>query len=302
MTDGDLTVREATAEDYEDVVAFTEDTWPERETGDYLADVFHDWLAAEDAKTAVAVDDETAVGILQCTLLSDREAWLQGMRVAPDHRGRGVGSLLVEHLFDWAREQGATVARNMVFSWNQAGLGQSRATGFEPTTEFRWLEPDPDPDAEGPLDTTNDPDIAWQCWQESAARDHLRGLALAPEESWALRELTLADLRDAADEGVIAVTSEDGARAMTVRVRDYERETESGDSERVAEYGVAAWADLPAAESLVAAIKRDAAALGADRTRVLLPETVRHVSDGAALRAGISDTPDFVLAADLSGR
>ncbi|WP_256393341.1 GNAT family N-acetyltransferase [Natronoarchaeum rubrum] len=315
MTDADLTVRAATDDDYEDVVAFTRNTWPERETGDYLADVFHDWIAKESAKTAVAVDEDAVAGILQCTFLSDREAWLQGMRVDPDHRGRGVGSLLVEHLFDWARSEGATVARNMVFSWNQAGLGQSRATGFEPTTEFRWLEPDPDPAAEGPLDATTDPDAAWQYWQQSAARDHLRGLALAPEESWAVRELTREDFRDAADEtAAFGVTDGDGARAATFRVRDYEREVEDGESgasddaadaattEHVAEYGVGAWADVPALETLVAAIKRDAAAIGADRTRVLIPETVRHVSDGAAVRAGISDHPDFVLSADLTGR
>jgi len=112
------------------------------------------------------------------------------------------------------------------------------------------------------------------------------------------------------------VTDGDGARAATFRVRDYEREVEDGESggsddadvadapttERVAEYGVGAWADVPALETLVAAIKRDAAAIDADRTRVLIPETARHVSDGAAVRAGISDHPDFVLSADLTGR
>jgi len=347
--DADLQVREARANDYDDVVTFTSDTWPDRETGDYLPDVFHDWLAAESAKTAVAVDGDSAVGILQCVLLSDREAWLQGMRVDPEHRGRGVGSLLVEHLFDWARSEGATVARNMVFSWNQAGLGQARATGFDPTTEFRWLQPDPDTgeqsspgpgsrtrqdadeprsaslrgdadtkrDDDGPLGVTTDPDVAWQYWQESEARDHLRGLALAPQESWAVRELTREDLRDAAAEtAVFAVTSDDGARGMTFRVRDYEREVEgddeeSGDAEaaeadptteRVAEYGVGAWADAEALATLVGAIRRDAAGIGAARTRVLIPETVRHVSDGAYRRAGISDQPDFVLSADLTGR
>jgi len=321
----DLTVREARADDYDDVVALTRDTWPERGTGDYLPDVFHDWLAKEDARTAVAVDGDAAVGILQCALLSDREAWLQGMRVDPDYRGRGVGGLLVDHLFDWARSEGATVARNMVFSWNQAGLGQSRATGFDPTTEFRWLRPDPTADADhgahDRLDVTTDPDVAWQYWQESDTRDHLRGLALAPEESWAVRELTREDLRDAAEKTtVLAVTSDEGARGMTFRVRDYGREIEgveeNGESdddadadaedaaatERVAEYGVGAWADAEALQTLVAAIGRDATGIGADRTRVLIPETVRHVSDGAYCRAGISDHPDFVLSADLTGR
>jgi hypothetical protein len=48
------------------------------------------------------------------------------------------------------------------------------------------------------------------------------------------------------------------------------------------------------------AIAADAAEIGADRTRVLIPETVRFVSDGASLRANIAEEPDFLLAADLT--
>jgi GNAT superfamily N-acetyltransferase len=44
----------------------------------------------------------------------------------------------------------------------------------------------------------------------------------------------------------------------------------------------------------------DAASLGADRTRVLIPEGVRWVSDTAACRVAVSDEPDFVMRADLS--
>jgi len=50
--DVDLQVREARADDYDAVVAFTRDTWSDRETGDYLPDVFHDWLCAESAETS----------------------------------------------------------------------------------------------------------------------------------------------------------------------------------------------------------------------------------------------------------
>ena len=45
----------------------------------------------------------------------------------------------------------------------------------------------------------------------------------------------------------------------------------------------------------------DAAAVGAEQCRILIPETPRCVSDGAYLRANISEEPDFVLAADLTG-
>jgi len=304
-TGDELTVRQARADDREAVVAFTTDTWPER-GGDYVPRVFDEWVATDGPtqRTFVLDAGDDIAGICQGVLLSDHEAWAQGMRVNPDYRGRSASPELTHAVFDWAREQGATVCRNMVFSWNAAGLGQSRAVGFEPRTEFRWAEPAPDADAAGHdgLRAVDDPAAAWTAWQRSAGREHLANLTLADDESWALAELTRERLHAAADaERVLAVVGDDGVRGMTVRVREAEHETGAGQTERYAEYGVGVWTDLDAARALFAAVSRDAADLGVDRTRVLIPETGRHVSDVAAARVGFSDEPDFVLEADLLG-
>jgi GNAT superfamily N-acetyltransferase len=297
MTDGE--VRPATHDDYDAVAAFTTDTWPDREGGDYIPRVYHDWIDAPDTETFVVEADGDLAGICQGALLSAHEGWAQGMRVNPDHRGQGVSPRLSEAVFDWCRAQGATVCRNMVFSWNAAGLGQSRAVGFEPATEFRWLTPEPDPTAEAALDVRNDPDAAWSAFARSAARNHLQGLALDLDETYAMAELTRERLhRAAAEERVLAVGDGSGTRAMTFRTRT----TTYGDDETYAEYGVAAWDDIEALRSLVAAIARDAADRGATETRVLVPERVTHVSDAARARAGFSDEPDFVLEKDLTGR
>jgi GNAT superfamily N-acetyltransferase len=295
----DVRVREARPDDHEAVAAFTRETWPDRETGDYLPDVYPAWIEGEGKYTPVVEVDGEIGGIAQCVLLSEREAWCQGMRVDPDHRGEGVARRLTGALFDWARDRGALVARNMVFSWNVPSLGLSRRVGFEPTAEFRWAHPDPDPDARPELTVANDPDAAWEAWTASDARNHLGGLALDLEESWALSELTRSDLRRAADETSVFAVADNGLRGASYRVRDYERESDEG-AERWAVYGVGAWGDLPAARSLFDAIRRDAAAIGADRTRVLIPETPRAVSDAALVRAGVSEEPDFVFAADLT--
>ena len=298
-------VREARHDDYDDIAAFTRDTWPERDGGDYIPDVYHDWIDGEEKHTAVAVVDGEVAGLAQTVLLSNWEAWNQGMRVNPDFRGRGVSVAVTEALFEWARQRGATVARNMVFSWNVAGLGQSRATGYDPVTEFRWVHPDPerggdagDRDAE----IAADPRAAWRYWTDSEARDELRGLALDPDESWALSALTRDDLRAAADDGGLFVVQNDGTRGFAHRVREYEREADenAGKTERWVEYGVGAWADAESAAALFDAIARDATELGADRTRVLVPESPRFVSDAAFCRVEVADEPDFVLGADLT--
>jgi GNAT superfamily N-acetyltransferase len=300
----DMEFRPATHDDYEGVVAFTEDTWSDLdiEVSDYLPEVYHDWIEGEDRRTIVADAGEDIAGIAQLALLSEYEGWAQGMRVNPAYRGHGVGTGVVEELFSWARERGVTVVRNMVFAWNRAGLGQSRANGFEPATEFRWLHPDPDEAAVDSLsDARGDPDAVWSYWTGSDARDHLGGLALDLDESWAVRDLTRGMLaRASEEEAVLSVTDSEGTRAISYRSRTETRE-EDGEEVTWAEYGLAAWDDVDAADRLLDAIRADAAACGADRTRVLIPETVEYVSDGAYLRTELSRDGDFVLAADLTG-
>jgi GNAT superfamily N-acetyltransferase len=311
MSPDAVTVRQARAEDEPDVAAFAADTWPDRDGSDYVPRVFGEWVETDgpDQHTLVATvpreggdREERAVGVAQVRLLSEHEVWAQGMRVDPDFRGRGVANAIGFELFDWAREQGARVARNMVFSWNVAGLGQSRAAGYDPATEFRWVHPEPGRafDVDPALRVTDDPGGAWAFWTDSDVREHLRGLALSAEETWALSELRPADLRRASEEtALLVVEGPDGVRATAHRVREQDREVE-GETEHWVEYGVGAWADLPAARALLDAVAADAAAVGADHTRVLVPETPRAVSDAAALRVEVADRPDFVMAADLT--
>jgi GNAT superfamily N-acetyltransferase len=314
MTDADespgeteaITVRQATPDDYEAVAAFTRQTWADRGGNDYIPDIYHEWIAGDGPtqRTFVLDSGDDIAGICQGVLLSEHEAWAQGMRVNPDFRGRGISLDLSRALFDWAREQGATVCRNMVFSWNVAGLGQSRSAGFGPGTEFRWAQPTPDPDADPDLRITSEADAGWAFWSASESRSHLRGLALDDEETWALSELTRERLHEASDEDRLFVVQDGGTRGFSYRNRTYEREEETGDggTETLtwAEYAVGAWADPEAARALYRAVARDAAEVGADRTRVLIPEGVRWVSDTAVSRVGVSEEPDFVMRADLT--
>jgi GNAT superfamily N-acetyltransferase len=314
-------VRPARADDYEAVVHVTEDTWDDR-GGDYIPRVYRDWIEGEgaddgDRRTLVldARDPsrhaETAspgdvAAIVQVVLLSPYEAWLQGMRVAPDYRRRGLATRLTHAAFGWARERGATVARNMVHSWNAASVGLSRRAGFDAGIEFRWVRPAPDADAGAAPDlrVTDDADAGWAFWTDSDARTALAGLALDAAESWAASELTRERLHAAADDGRLFVVRGDGTgtRALSLRNRTYTVER-TGEGERTcAEYAVGAWADPDAAAALLAAVARDAAAEGADETRVPIPEGVRWLGDAAASGADLAEEPTFVLAADLTAR
>ena len=296
-----MRIRQAHEDDYDAVAAFTADTW-DRYDGDYIERVFLDWLEADDSeqRTFVAVDeDDTPIGLVNAVLLSEYEAWFQGMRVDPESRNQGIGRDLAHASFEWTREEGATIGRNMVFSWNVQGLGLSRAAGFEPEIEFRWAHPEPDPDAEPDAEIIDDRNAAWTYWQRSRERDSLRGLGLHMGESWALSEVTPARLDQAADEQSLIVLQDDGTVGMTYRVRVYERERD-GEEETWAEYGAAAWEDEAACRDLMAAIARDASSVDADFVRVVVPETPRSVSDVALHRIELAEDPDFVMAVDLT--
>jgi len=281
---------------------------------------------------ASAGEPEAVVGCVQGVLLSEWESWAQGIRVNPATRGLGVGSRLSEAVLDWARSAGATVCRNMVFSWNVAGLGQSRAVGFDPGTEFRFARPDPMAAPTSRPETVvddPDPDAVWAFWSRSDARDHLDGLGLDPGESWSCSQLTRERLATAAAEDRLIAIRDDGITAFALHTRVWEREADDnaddadgdgdnadGDSdnadgdddedenpvERNAIYGNTAWRDAEAAGDLLNAIAHDAAGHDADSVRAFIPETVAHVSDVAANRVEVSAEPDFVMTADLTTR
>lgn len=300
-TDLDLEIRRAIPGDYEAVVDLTADVWADR-GGDYLPEVYHDWLedAGEDRKkTFVAETDGELAGLVQAVMLSPDEAWFQTMRVDSAYRRRGVSRRLNEATFSWARERGATVGRVLIFSWNGSSMAAARTAGFQPVTEFRFAHPEPDATAPLPdgFAVSSDPAAAWRYWEGCDARAHLRGLALAPEETWALRAVAHQDL---ASLPVHSVRRDEGVGGTTWFVREFERSTDDGESRTIAEYGVAVWDDLESARALVGAIARDAADRGADEVRVPVPETARAVTDAAAAGARIADEPEFVLAVDLS--
>ena len=62
-------------------------------------------------------------------MLSPGEAWLEGARVHPDHRRRGIGSLLNRAGLDWAASRGARVAR-LATEEENSGARRGRVDGL----------------------------------------------------------------------------------------------------------------------------------------------------------------------------
>src|SRR5437879_7456093 len=120
-----LDVRPARAEDREAVLAFCAHTWSE---GDYIEDVWDEWLHDERGALLVAVSQDRPIGMIHVALYSDDEAWLEGIRVDPAQRRRGVGRVLVSRALVTARERGGKVAR--LFTDHDNIASQDLITGF----------------------------------------------------------------------------------------------------------------------------------------------------------------------------
>jgi ribosomal protein S18 acetylase RimI-like enzyme len=128
-----LTIRLAQPEDKAAVLAFCAQTW---EWGDYIADVWDQWLTDPGGKLLVAVLDGRPVGLEHLRLLAPGECWLEGMRVDPVVRGQGIAGRLNEYAMQEARKQGATVARLATHAENVVAQRLLERSGFEQIGTF----------------------------------------------------------------------------------------------------------------------------------------------------------------------
>ncbi len=124
---GAVVVRPARAEDRDAVLAFCARIW---EGHDYIAYVWDAWLADPRGALLVAVERGSGrpVGVVHVRMASDDEVWMEGIRVDPDARRRGIGRLLSTAALAAARERGAKVARLMISRANT--VSQQLAAGF----------------------------------------------------------------------------------------------------------------------------------------------------------------------------
>jgi len=73
----------------------------------------------------------------------ETDTWvgITDVRVAPEHRRRGLASVVLEALLEWAAERGATTAYLQVREDNAAALSLYGAIGFEPHHSYAYLRP-----------------------------------------------------------------------------------------------------------------------------------------------------------------
>ena len=70
------------------------------------------------------------------TLLARKGLWLEDLFVRPEHRGRGVGRRLLEHLATLAIERECGRLEWWVLDWNESAIRFYRSVGAEPQSDW----------------------------------------------------------------------------------------------------------------------------------------------------------------------
>ena len=129
-----ITLRPARPEDREPVLAFCQQnfTW-----GDYIPRVWDDWIADQAGDLVVAtLDDGAQVGLAHSVTLTQEEAWFEGVRVAPEWRGLGIGVALTQHCKHAAHMRGATIIRACADTANIGSQTMMQRAGYSTIGEY----------------------------------------------------------------------------------------------------------------------------------------------------------------------
>ncbi len=142
-------LRDVVPADIPGLADISRNTW---DGDDYLESVTADWIA--DGGFVAGEIDGTLFGCYKISTMPGPVAWLEGLRVHPAFRGRGLGRLLAEDSFARAlrmRESGEVDQVEFeTYYHNSESIAIASSRGFEIVEKFSLLFLPVDPDAGEP--------------------------------------------------------------------------------------------------------------------------------------------------------
>jgi GNAT superfamily N-acetyltransferase len=256
----ELIIRPARPDDRQVMERICTQTW---DWGDYVPQVWDDWLADEQGSVLVGEAEGQVVALSKITFQTPDQVWLEGMRVDPEFRRRGIAGQFLRYSLDHVHDEGARVVRLGTGSGNMPVHIITARAGMERIGSYvlRTAEPLPD----GPEPTVLAPDQAVQVsvfLQKSPVLAHSHGLY---SMDWAWQELSGERMvRFLRDGQVAAQLAPDGSLVALAILR-----FEPDDDEL--------WIGLAdgqsdAVSTLATDIRVYATRVGAPKVRVFLPD------------------------------
>ena len=130
---GKLEIRSAVLGDEESVLRFCQQTW---EWGDYIPHVWDAWFNDPSGRLIVGIVENSPVAIAHLKMLAPGEFWLEGLRVAPEWRRRGIAEAIARRCIGTALEIGAFVVRFMTLASNTSACQMGTKLHFRQVARF----------------------------------------------------------------------------------------------------------------------------------------------------------------------
>lgn len=137
MPTAKLVIRPARSGDRDQAFAISTQIW---DGDDYVPEVWDEWLAEPGGAFVVAVLRGRVAGFAKLTQYGPGEWWLQGLRVAPRYRGRGIARAMHDHLLALAGEVGPGKVRYATGGDNLASQHLGQTSGFEVVNHYVRLQ------------------------------------------------------------------------------------------------------------------------------------------------------------------
>lgn len=132
-------VRPARPADKGPLMSFIKDNWGGH---DYIPRMWDEWLKDETGRVFVVEADGVPVGMSRVRFLEDGSAFLEGARVHPEFRGRGLATMLGEKAVRFATDRGVKVFRLVSRSRNKAAHRQIARMNFKESSRVSVYEPE----------------------------------------------------------------------------------------------------------------------------------------------------------------
>lgn len=254
----ELTIRPAQPGDHAAMERICAHTW---DGDDYLLEVWDEWLADERGPLIVGEVEGQVVALSKITWQTADQVWLEGMRVDPDYRRRGVARRFLDHSLAYAQGQGARVVRLSTGSDNTPIHILIGRVGMERIGGYVFWVAEPLPGGPQPTFLTPADDAQVQAFlADSPVLAYTHGL-YSPDWTW--QELPAARMRQFLEEGrVVGQLAPDGRLAAVAMIHLYAEDN-------------ALWVDFvdgtaAAIGELAVTIRAHAAHVGATKVEVKL--------------------------------
>jgi GNAT superfamily N-acetyltransferase len=200
-----LIFRPARPEDKPRVLEITAHTWSD---GDYIPEVWDDWLADPKGEFTVAELDGVVVALAKLTSLGQDQWWLEGLRVDPERRLKGIGQAMNTYHVELARKLGGRVIRYATGIRNEGSHRIAERAGFHVLTRFveRVAEKLEGPAERDELLKSVDLDAVWNIARDS---DLLRAAQGIYVFEWKAVEMTRERLAHHLDKGEVMGVRDD---------------------------------------------------------------------------------------------